>query len=58
MNTPETDYQLALLEQMIVTRMDEAGETREQACKHLGDFFRRTLNEKLDTKFNYDTSGK
>ena len=58
MNTPETEYQLQLLEQMIVTRMDASGETREEACKHLGDFFRRTLNEKLDTKFNYDTSGK
>ncbi len=44
MNTPETDYQLALLEQMIVARMDEAGETREQACKHLDSYFSKVSN--------------
>ena len=39
--TKETEYQLALLEDMIKRRMDNTNETREQASAHITDYFKR-----------------
>jgi hypothetical protein len=36
--TKETDYQLALLEDMIKRRIINTGESREQACIHISKF--------------------
>jgi len=41
--TKETEYQLALLEEMIQRRMENTDETREQASSHITDYFKRLL---------------
>ena len=57
-NTPETEYQLQLLEEMIQRRIANTGDTREEACQHIENYLMRSYNERLDDELNYDTSGK
>jgi hypothetical protein len=40
MSTELTNEQIAALEEMIARRMDNTGETREQACGHIENFLR------------------
>jgi len=44
--TEETEYQLALLEDMIEHRMLNTGESREEACIHISKYLLgQTTNE-------------
>jgi hypothetical protein len=41
MDTELTNEQIAEIEAMIARRMDNTGETREQACKHIANWLRK-----------------
>ena len=40
MDTNLTEEQITAIEEMIDRRMDNTGESREQACKHIADWLR------------------
>ena len=51
--TKETEYQLALLEEMIERRMINTGESREDACIHISKYLLgQTTNDKTNNRTN------